>query len=95
MLAPFISLILIPEPLDPWENRSKDARYQYAYQSSYRVVNISVNELRRAQQFEQAENYREPSFLDSISEGLGGFKDDVIQGNPAIRELLKMLRWTD
>ena len=55
----------------------------------------AVNELRRAQQFEQAENYREPSFLDSISEGLGGFKDDVIQGNPAIRELLKMLRWTD
>jgi len=55
----------------------------------------AVDELRRAQQFEQAENYGEQSFLDSISEGLGGFKDDVIQGNPAIRELLKMLRWTD
>ncbi len=55
----------------------------------------AVDELRRAQQFKQAENYGEQSFLDSISEGLGGFKDDVIQGNPAIRELLKMLRWTD
>jgi hypothetical protein len=52
----------------------------------------AVNELRRAQQFEQAENYREPSFLDSVSEGLGEFKDDVIQGNPLLK---KMLGWWD
>ena len=78
----------VPEPGEmPIETDQYGNSYNYSMTDAQQDA---VDELRRAQQFEQAENYGEQGLIpeipwESIGEGLGGFKDDVIQGNPLLK----------